>query len=75
MASYTIKSRHLGEVTFFVPDSGGYVRVENGKNHGTLGTQICVGGRFRGPTVIATPDTLAIVARRWWKQFVSHTRS
>lgn len=70
MTTFTIKSRTHGEKTFFVPDNGGYVRLEDGRKHGTLGTQICYGGAFRGNTVTADADTLEAVARKWWKQYL-----
>mgnify|MGYP003658299310 CR=1 FL=1 len=52
MAQLTIKSRLLNrEFTFFMPDGGGFIRLEDGRNHGTLGTQICRGGGFKGETL------------------------
>lgn len=75
MARFTIKTRTHGEKSFFVPDQGGYVRLETGRNHGTLGSQICYGGGFRGNTITATPETLASVARAWWKQHLKIERS
>lgn len=75
MARFTIKSRIHGDVSFFVPDSGGYVRMEGeGANHGTLGQQICYGGEFRGCTLTATPETLEKVARTWWRQRLAAER-
>jgi len=68
MASFTLKTRTEGNLDFFVPNQGGYVRLEKGRNHGTLGKQICYGGDFRGNTVTATPETLETEARRWWRQ-------
>lgn len=75
MATFTINSRTHGEKTFFVPDRGGYVRLEGqGRNTGTLGRQICYGGGFRGNTVTATVDTLEREARTWWRQYLKHER-
>lgn len=68
MARMTIKTRDQGTLQFFVPDAGGYVRLESDAQPGTLGRQICEGGGFTGSTLQATPETLATVARRWWKQ-------
>lgn len=70
MARFMIKTRDEdhGTLTFFMPDNGGYVRLERGAKYGTLGDQICYGGDFRGNTVTATPDTLAYECRRWWRQ-------
>lgn len=68
MARITINTRDVGALTFFVPDAGGYVRLESGANHGTLGQQICDGGGTMGNTLSADKTTLAAVARRWNKQ-------
>lgn len=68
MATFTIKTRAHGDKTFFVPDQGGYVRLESGGNHGTLGKQICYGGGFRGNTITADAASLEVVARKWWRQ-------
>ena len=74
MARFTIKTRNHGEKSFFVPDTGGYVRLEEGDKIGTLGKQICYGGGFRGSTVTASPETLETESRRWWKQFLRNER-
>lgn len=68
MARFTIKTRQHGEQVFFCPDGGGYVRLESGANHGTLGRQICYGGGFSGNTISATPESLPKVCRAWWAQ-------
>lgn len=65
MARFTIKTRDVGELDFWTPDEGGYVRLESPNRHGTLGTQICEGGGTRGSTLIANAETLPAVARRW----------
>lgn len=75
MATFTLKSRNHGEKTFFAPDSGGYVRLEYGRNTGTLGQQICSGGQFFGHTLSATPDSLERVARAWWRQYLARERN
>jgi hypothetical protein len=75
MATFTIKTREHGDKAFFVPDNGGYVRLEQGRNHGTLGTQICDGGSFRGNTLTADAGTLSVVARKWWKQYLKNERT
>ena len=73
MSTLTINSRKLGrEYTFYMPPSGGYVRLENGSNHGTLGTQICYGGGFRGNTIpCATDAEFREECRRWYRQHMS----
>jgi hypothetical protein len=69
MARITIKTRDNGNMNFWVPDEGGYVRLETGCNHGSLGRQICKGGGFMGSTVTATPKTLEFTVRRWYRAY------
>lgn len=71
MAMFTLKSREFGPQTFYVPDAGGPVRLEQGRNTGELGRKICEGGRIDGTVLTATPKTLDQVARRWWRQYTS----
>ena len=76
MARFTIKTRNHGAKSFFVPDNGGYVRLEDtGTNHGTLGRQICYGGGFYGNTVTADAGSLERKARRWWRQHLASERN
>lgn len=65
MARFTIKTRDVGALDFWVRDGGGYVRLEGPNRSGTLGTQICEGGGTRGSTLTANESTLPAVARRW----------
>ena len=74
MARFTIKSRNQGNFTFFVPDAGGYVRLESDSNSGTTAQQICHGGRFSGGTILAAPDTLERVAHAWYSAFRARAR-
>ena len=69
MARFTIKTRTNGEMDFFVPDDGGYVRLESFAKTGTLGRQICTGGGFSGNTLTANAKTLESVARRWYRSY------
>ncbi len=70
MTTYTIKSRKLGqELDFYMPDGGGYIRLEDGANTGTLGKQICHGGDFKGSTMTAySEDDFKAQCRRWYRQ-------
>lgn len=53
---YIEKKCQHGELRrFFVPDAGGYV-YDSTKNPGTLGKQICHGGRYTGSTVLLDPQ-------------------
>lgn len=69
MARFTLKTRTNGDMDFFVPDAGGYVRLESSGKPGTLGRQICTGGSFGGNTLSATASTLESVARRWYRAY------
>lgn len=61
MARYTIQSKE-GDLRFFMPDNGGYVRLENDVRIGTLADQICQGGSVGyGSTLTATPETFEAV--------------
>lgn len=68
MARIIIKTRTEGEFTFWCPNGGGYVRLETEGHPGTLGQQICEGGRLMGSTLDATEATLGDVARKWLRQ-------
>jgi len=75
MARFTIKTRTNGDIDFFVPDAGGYVRLESGVNHsGTLGRQICEGGGFMGSTIMADEKTLEAKARHWYRAYRAYQR-
>lgn len=69
MARFTIKTRTNGEMEFWCPDNGGYVRLESGGKPGTLGKQICAGGSFSGNTLSADPESLESVARSWYRAY------
>ena len=75
MARFTIKTRTNGNMVFFVPDNGGYVRLESDGKSGTLGRQICDGGRFHGSTIMATADTHEAKCRRWYRAFRAAQRA
>lgn len=64
--------RTVDGIDFFVPDRGGYVRVEEGRNHGVLGKQIfrtSIGGDgWHGSAVYATPATLERAAKAWLRR-------
>lgn len=75
MARFTIKTRTNGDMTFFVPNGGGYVRLESEGKHGTLGQQICEGGGFYGNTLSANEQSLESVARRWYRAYRAGQRA
>ena len=64
----TIKSRSFNrEFEFWMPDDGGYVRLEREGRTGTLGEQICYGGGFRGNTISSSPDGFEHACRSWYR--------
>lgn len=70
---YIIKSRKYGEQSFWCNDKGnkfssGYIYLED-TGPGTLGSQICEKGCFRGNTLSCngTYDGLKKVADLWWR--------
>jgi len=72
MTTFSINSRKLDrEFSFFMPDNGGYVRLEDGANHGTLGRQICHGGGFQGSTIYCSDeDDFRDECRHWYRSFM-----
>lgn len=72
----TIKSRKTGETfEFWMPISGGYIRLESKGKDGTLGQQICMSGRFTGETLEAIPETFKSVCRRWYRAYMRKQKS
>ncbi|MFB6412790.1 hypothetical protein [Edwardsiella piscicida] len=70
MNELTITSRKTGEAfTFWMPSDGGYVRRTFPDRPGTLGVQICDGGKTMGNTISATPETFEKVCRRWYRAY------
>lgn len=74
MARFTIKTRTNGDMDFFVPDGGGYVRLESPGRSGTLGRQICSGGGFMGNTLTASAASLESISRGWYRQYRAYQR-
>lgn len=74
MARFTIRTRTNGNMTFFVPNSGGYVYLESAGRYGTLGKQICEGGGFSGNTITADEQTIEAKARRWYRAYRADQR-
>ena len=62
----TINSKKLGQLNFWMPESGGYIRLESDKRRGTLGQQICEGGLMQGNTLSATPESFIKVCHKWY---------
>ncbi len=68
MTRMTIKSRKLQRnFEFFMPNDNGSIFLEDDDNQGTLGQQICEGGRFHGITIAATSEHMFKgECRRWY---------
>lgn len=75
MARFVINSKIFGVCSFFVPDNGGYVRLELDGKSGTLGRQICQGGGFMGNTLSGCPESLENIARLWHKARLRNCRN
>ena len=66
---YTIKPRQGEPLTFWAPDSGGYIRLESNGRSGTLGRILCEGGGLWGNTLSASCEAdLKATVRRWYRQ-------
>lgn len=71
MENLRINSKQDGPLYFEMSTNTGYVFLSRGDRPRR---QICAGGRWRGPTVRATPETFEAVCRRWYRQFRSLKR-
>jgi hypothetical protein len=75
----TINSRNHGTVTFFanleVRDSA-YMFIDfDGNNPGTLGKQICEGGRMSGNTVrVYGAPNFEKKCRSWWNAYLRNQK-
>jgi hypothetical protein len=69
-----IRSKTLArDFEFWAPDRGGYIRLEQGDNHGTLGTEICYGGGFRGYTISVNDEQqFRRECRTWYRQHIKN---
>lgn len=74
MTNFTINSREFGKISFFMPSDGGHVFLESKGKPGTLGQQICRGGRCSGSTIRATPETFEAICRAWHRKHMAACR-
>lgn len=65
---YTIKPRQGDPLTFWAPDSGGYIRLESNGRSGMLGRRICDRGDFMGALSARSEADLKATVRRWYRQ-------
>lgn len=80
MITYTINSTKLGRpVTFSCLRAGGYIYVDLNGREGTLGNQICAGGRLSGETLrheyhgtcgMENMAAFRATCRRWWRSYL-----
>lgn len=76
MKDFSIKSRKYGTVTFTRPGDR-YVYVNINGEPGTLGNQICDGGRLSGSTIGIRGDGQSwfeYICRRWWRAYLKNQR-
>lgn len=71
---HTINSRKLDcRVTFSRPGSSGYIYADLNGQSGTLGRQICAGGRLTGDTLTYRGDdesVFAAICRNWFQAYL-----
>lgn len=68
-----IRSRKLGKVLEFSRPGRGYIYVNINGGSGTLGRQICSGGKLTGSTIAYYGDDtegFERICRRWYRQFL-----
>lgn len=67
-----INSKKLGRtLTFSIPGKS-YIYVDINGQPGTLGNQICRGGRLRGDTISyfgSSEDEFKAICRKWYKKY------
>lgn len=69
----TIKSRKLGRVITFSRPGASYIYVDLNGQQGTLGTQICDGGRLSGSTIGYSgkdQEEFAKICRKWYRAYI-----
>ncbi len=74
---YSINSRKLGEMVNFSRPGNFYVYVDLNGKPGTLGNQICDGGKMMGSTIGYRGDDDAVFAtlcKKWWKSYLRNER-
>jgi hypothetical protein len=70
MATFTIKTRTVGSVSFYVSDHGGQVYIDRGSKNAE------VGGPGPRIGVSCASAELPVVARKWWADHVKqHQRA
>ena len=66
---YTIKSRKLGKSVTFSRPGEHYVYVDLNGKPGSLGNQICVGGKLTGNTIMATDENFKKICDNWFRKY------
>jgi hypothetical protein len=64
---FTLKPKTHKPINFFC--NGEYVYADLNGKEGTLGNQICTGGKLTGYTIMCNAEDLPKVARSWWRQY------
>jgi hypothetical protein len=71
----TIKSRKLGIAITFSQPGGGYVYADLNGQPGTLGVQICHGGRTTGSTISCSDSAFERVCRKWYRAYLRNEQA
>ncbi len=74
MATLTIRSRALSDHIFYVPDSGGYIKLINRADFGQMNQTIYYGGGMIGAPITADAKSFEPAVRAWWRQYVKQCR-
>lgn len=70
---YTINSRRLGKAVTFSQPANYYIFVDLNGREGTLGQQICVGGKLSGSTIGRSEQSqehFERICKRWFKAYL-----
>ncbi len=74
MATLTIRSRELSDHTFYVPDTGGYIKIIHRGDFGVMNQSIYFGGGMLGAPITADAKSFESAVHSWWKQYRKQRR-
>ena len=72
----SLYSRKLNKTITFSRPGGGYVYADLNGQHGSLGSQICHGGRTTGITIdCSTDEAFERVCRNWFRSYLRNEQA
>jgi hypothetical protein len=71
----SLYSRKLGTTITFTRPGGGYVYADLNGQPGTLGVQICHGGRTTGRTIDCGTEAFERVCRNWLRAYLRNDQA